>query len=169
MLPSPTKIIRKCWKNFAKCLSSMMQRLLHITVFGSHIWFYFILHTVKKGLSDSRPQPGCHLPNSPWPGIIYPVPVPGRFGQNKSRNLLNFSYSAVHQTKIKAIRHGHQEPCLYIEDGRKKIMPPRFLYKMCKKNEAHPLFLYCTSTVSVPWGGFFERDCGEKTSGQPQV
>jgi len=24
------------------------------------------------------PQPECHLPNFPWPGIIYPVP--GRFG-----------------------------------------------------------------------------------------
>jgi len=33
-------------------------------------------YTVKKGLADSRPQPGCHLPNSPWPGIIYPIPVP---------------------------------------------------------------------------------------------
>ncbi len=26
----------------------------------------------KKGLRHSRPQPGCHLPNSPWAGIIYP-------------------------------------------------------------------------------------------------
>jgi len=48
-------------------------------------------HTVKKGLADSRPKPGCHLPNSPWPGIIYEVPVPGRFGQNKSRNLVIYS------------------------------------------------------------------------------
>jgi hypothetical protein len=28
------------------------------------------LHTVKKGLLFSRPQPGCHLSNSPWLGII---------------------------------------------------------------------------------------------------
>jgi len=27
-------------------------------------------YTVKKGLADSRPQPGCHLPKSPWPGRI---------------------------------------------------------------------------------------------------
>jgi hypothetical protein len=27
-------------------------------------------YTVKKGLRFSRPQPGCHFPNSPWPGII---------------------------------------------------------------------------------------------------
>jgi len=54
---------------------------------------------VKKGLADSRPQPGCHLPNSPsWLGIIYPVPVPERFGQNKSRNIIIFVYSA--QTPI---------------------------------------------------------------------
>ncbi len=28
------------------------------------------LYTVKKGLRFSRPQPGCHLPNSPWAGVI---------------------------------------------------------------------------------------------------
>jgi len=38
----------------------------------------------------SCPQPGCHLPNSPWPGIIYSIPVPGRFGKKKSRNLIFF-------------------------------------------------------------------------------
>jgi hypothetical protein len=27
-------------------------------------------YTVKKRLAVSPPQPGCHLPNSPWPGII---------------------------------------------------------------------------------------------------
>jgi hypothetical protein len=27
-------------------------------------------HTVKKGYRFSCPQPGCHLPNSPWPGIF---------------------------------------------------------------------------------------------------
>ncbi len=27
-------------------------------------------HTVKKGLPFFRSQPGCHLPNSPWAGII---------------------------------------------------------------------------------------------------
>ena len=48
-------------------------------------------YTVKKGLGCSHPQPGCHLPNSSWPGIIYPVP--GRFGQIKSRYLLNFVHS----------------------------------------------------------------------------
>jgi len=39
------------------------------------------IYTVNKGLAISCPQPGCHLPNSPWPGIIYLVPVPGRCGQ----------------------------------------------------------------------------------------
>jgi hypothetical protein len=28
------------------------------------------MYTVKKGLAVSRPQPGCHLPNSPWAAII---------------------------------------------------------------------------------------------------
>jgi hypothetical protein len=27
-------------------------------------------YTVKKGERFSRPKPGCHLRNSPWPGII---------------------------------------------------------------------------------------------------
>jgi len=49
-----------------------------------------IQYTVKKVRQYSRPQPGCHSSNSPKPGIIYPVPVPGRFGKNKSRNLVNF-------------------------------------------------------------------------------
>jgi len=51
-----------------------------------------IQYTVNKGLAISRPQPGCHLPNSPWPGIIYPIPVPRRLGKKKSRNLI-FIYS----------------------------------------------------------------------------
>jgi hypothetical protein len=28
-------------------------------------------YTVKKAFRNSRPQPGYHLPNSPWAGIIY--------------------------------------------------------------------------------------------------
>ena len=31
--------------------------------------------TVKKGQRFSRPQLGCHLPNSPWPGIIKLFPA----------------------------------------------------------------------------------------------
>jgi len=50
-------------------------------------------YTVNKGLAISCPQSECQLPNSPWPGIIYPIPVPGRFGQKKSRNLVIFVYS----------------------------------------------------------------------------
>jgi hypothetical protein len=49
------------------------------------------IYTVNKGLAISRSQPECHLPNSPCPGIIYPVP--GRFDQNKSRNLIDFFYN----------------------------------------------------------------------------
>jgi len=30
----------------------------------------FPQYTVNKGLANSCPQPGCHLPNSPWPGIM---------------------------------------------------------------------------------------------------
>jgi hypothetical protein len=33
------------------------------------------LGTFKKGHRFSRPQPGCHLLNSAWPGIIKLVPA----------------------------------------------------------------------------------------------
>jgi hypothetical protein len=32
-------------------------------------------YTVKKGLLFYRSQQGCHLPNSPWPGIIKLFPA----------------------------------------------------------------------------------------------
>ena len=32
-------------------------------------------YTVQKGQRISRPQPGCHLPNSPWPGKIKLFPA----------------------------------------------------------------------------------------------
>ncbi len=41
-------------------------------------------YTVKKAFRYSRPQPGCHLPNSPWAGIIYIdviIPAQGEFGK----------------------------------------------------------------------------------------
>jgi hypothetical protein len=44
----------------------------------------------KKGYRFSRPQPGCHLPNSPWPGIIKLFParevwlVTSRLGTGKT-------------------------------------------------------------------------------------
>jgi len=43
----------------------------------------------KKNIQKkiSRPQPECHLPNSPWPVIIYPVP--GGFGK-KIQELCTF-------------------------------------------------------------------------------
>jgi hypothetical protein len=32
-------------------------------------------YTVKKVYRFSRPQPGCRLPNSPWPGIVKLFPA----------------------------------------------------------------------------------------------
>jgi len=48
-------------------------------------------YTVNKGLGISRPQPGCHLPNFPWPGIIDPIPVPGRFGKKIQESKIFYS------------------------------------------------------------------------------
>ncbi len=39
------------------------------------------VYTVKKGLRFSRPQPGWHLLNSPWPGNTLIIPAQGEFGQ----------------------------------------------------------------------------------------
>jgi hypothetical protein len=47
----------------------------------------------KKGYWFSRRQPGCHLPNSPWPGIIRLFPARGSLvssilsGNGKTANL----------------------------------------------------------------------------------
>ncbi len=47
----------------------------------------------KKGQRFSRPQPGCHLPNSPWAGIIKFFPARERLvsdipaGDGKTVNL----------------------------------------------------------------------------------
>jgi hypothetical protein len=52
-VPSPSKLGKQsCW---VACL------LMCVSVRHT---------TVKKGLPFSRPQPGCHGPNSPWTGII---------------------------------------------------------------------------------------------------
>jgi hypothetical protein len=38
------------------------------------VWPRGIRYTVKKGYRFSRPQPGCHLPNFPWPGTFFFIP-----------------------------------------------------------------------------------------------
>ncbi len=44
--------------------------------FGLLVWLLVKLHyTVKKSYHFFRPQPGCHLPNSPWLGIIKLFPT----------------------------------------------------------------------------------------------
>ncbi len=35
----------------------------------------YVTYTVKKGYRFSRPRPGCHLSNSPWPRIIKLFPA----------------------------------------------------------------------------------------------
>ncbi len=44
---------------------------------GSNFLPYFeYLYTVKKAFQYSRPQPGCHLSNSPWAGIMTSLFLP---------------------------------------------------------------------------------------------
>ncbi len=71
---------------------------------------YRCARTVIKGLQFSRPQPGCHLPNSLWLGIIKLIParkslvndIPA--GDGRTANLF---YSAV------ARREANREPPLH--------------------------------------------------------
>jgi hypothetical protein len=43
----------------------------HVTFNVMSAIFQLLMHPhCKKGYRFSRPQPGCHLPNSPWPEII---------------------------------------------------------------------------------------------------
>jgi hypothetical protein len=37
--------------------------------------FQALMYTVKEGYNFSRPQPGCHQPNSPYPVIIKLFPA----------------------------------------------------------------------------------------------
>jgi len=60
-----------------------------VSSFGPLKVLHFEVHW-KKGSGDSCPHPRCHLQYFSWPGEIYPIPVPGKFGQNKSRNLVIF-------------------------------------------------------------------------------
>ena len=54
------------------CLLHAIPRLLVVYFLKSHFYFIFASYcqpyTVKKGQQYSRLQPGCHLPNSTWPG-----------------------------------------------------------------------------------------------------
>ena len=64
-------------KTALTCISSMLPYCKHI---------------VNKGLAISRPQPGWHLPNSPWPGIMYPIRVPGGLDK-KVQEFRNFFFT----------------------------------------------------------------------------
>ncbi len=64
-------------------------------------------YTVKKCYRFSRPQPGCHKPNSPWPGIIklfearesLVSDIPA--GDGKNYNLFFSVSSTLHTTAFK--------------------------------------------------------------------
>ncbi len=45
-------------------------------LFFAYIIYFLAIHC-KKGYRFSRLQPGCHLPNFPWPGIIQLFPASG--------------------------------------------------------------------------------------------
>ncbi len=72
------------------CVLSQSTRLPGDLVLDSHSECYqrnmCMCCTVKKSFRYSRPQPGCHLANSPWTGIMTSyinksIPAQGEFGK----------------------------------------------------------------------------------------
>jgi hypothetical protein len=62
-----------CWKSFPSSLLAFNLNSEHNSTSTRIVLALSRTHstcTVKKGLPFSCPQPGCHLPNSPWTGII---------------------------------------------------------------------------------------------------
>ncbi len=54
----------------------ILSKIFMVTIISVNIkQYYTVLYTVKIGQRFSRPQPGCHLPNSHWPGIIKLFPA----------------------------------------------------------------------------------------------
>jgi hypothetical protein len=65
-----------------KCfLNSSFKKFCYSNVYFSQHWcdstlvVQYLAYNVKKGLPFSRPQLGCHWPNSPWTGKIWLFPL----------------------------------------------------------------------------------------------
>ncbi len=70
------RVFYKKRENASRCLPVKKSSILQILcVFiwkkkRGHLGIHLSEYTVKKGQRFSLPQLGCHLPKSPWPGII---------------------------------------------------------------------------------------------------
>ncbi len=78
-------------------------------------------YTVKKVIGFSRPQQGCHLPNSPWPGIlklfsareslVSDIPA----GDGKTGNLF---YSVIYFGRLKlVVNKQNKNTCVSLFDN----------------------------------------------------
>jgi len=67
--------------------------------------------SVNKGLAVSCPQPGCHYPNSLWPGTIYQIPVPGRYGQ-KHPGISLFLFTVWLEVMINLLENKYCRDCI---------------------------------------------------------
>ncbi len=47
----------------------------HWAIIVLGLWRLMYVYSVKKVSRFFHPQPGCHLPNSPWPGIMKLFPA----------------------------------------------------------------------------------------------
>ena len=46
-----------------------------LAIYAGKLWKSAKIPEVKQTRAGSQPQPGCHLPDSPWLGIIF-IPIP---------------------------------------------------------------------------------------------
>jgi hypothetical protein len=93
----------------------------------------YVPYTVKKGLRFSRPQPGCHLPNSSWPRIIQFFPATESLvsdipaGDGKTANLfLQCTVTATFQDPCHGPRTENPS------DEVKKCRPPLDPRRVCR-------------------------------------
>ncbi len=89
-----------------------------VTLFiATHLTTHFILRKLdhhKKAFRNSRPQPGCHLTNSPWAGIMTSYINYSRLGRVcKQLNLHRYSLT----TRINTSTRKTMKPTWVHENG----------------------------------------------------
>jgi hypothetical protein len=121
----------------------------------------------KKGYPFSRPQPGCHLPNSPWPGIIKLFPARESLvsdiaaGDGKIANL----FLQCDRYDVRIWDSGRVEPKMFVFSFSRKMLQKSFTlwWKLSRKFWQNWLFRAKTCQnlkiflMTWDFGGFSEN------------
>jgi hypothetical protein len=105
-------------------------------------------YTVKKGLPFSRPQPGCHRPNSPWqeylnysrPGRVWSVT--SRLGTGKwqtffysvVKTLIALKWNGICAISVHSIFNVHREIWVSVEKSLQSKRSICFPVRKCYEN-----------------------------------